>query len=409
VRADIFYKQGQQFDSNGDWVGSVELYRRALSVRPSEDHYMLFLGRSLLEQAKRAPADGTITVPQPMTVDTVLSLTAQDVSQMGQTDLLGAAEAILLQAQEVNPLNTDHTANLARLYRSWADLSTEQETRTQMLEKSLAYYRAATMLSPNAAHLWNEMGGTLALLGRVDEAEEVYRHSLTLDQRFETTYLMLADLLDEQGRTEELTELLNQALEHLPNSGQLLSYLSVIQARNGQLDEALQTNLAIIERNPNDATAVRNLSILNRDLNQYDEAIRWAQRGVELAAELNLGSGFALDMHRLLVEIYNRQGNTGAMLAEYETMRTLAPEDVNILTSLRTLYLQAGRAPEAAQVLQELATLQPDNYVHPLELAQIYQELGQTDAARESAQRALALAPEAEKPSIEQFLATLGG
>ena len=27
-----------------------------------------------------------------------------------------------MDAQRVNPLNTDHTANLARLYRTWADL-----------------------------------------------------------------------------------------------------------------------------------------------------------------------------------------------------------------------------------------------------------------------------------------------
>jgi Tfp pilus assembly protein PilF len=64
---------------------------------------------------------------------------------------------------------------------------------------------------------------------------------------------------------------------------------------------------------------------------------------------------------------------------------------------------------EATTVLQTLSTLQPDNYVHPLQLAQIYQEMGQSTAARESAQRALSLAPEGEKPSIQQFLATLGG
>jgi hypothetical protein len=43
VRADIIYKQGQQFDSQGNWVSSIELYRRALNARRTEDHYMLFL------------------------------------------------------------------------------------------------------------------------------------------------------------------------------------------------------------------------------------------------------------------------------------------------------------------------------------------------------------------------------
>ncbi|RME63448.1 MAG: hypothetical protein D6790_04680, partial [Caldilineae bacterium] len=158
VKADIFYKQGQQFDSQGDWVGSIELYRRALAVRPTEDHYMLFLGRSLLEQAKRAPAEGSLPYPGSFTVEGVLNLSAQEVSQMGREDLLRAAEVILKEAQRVNPLNTDHTANLARLYRSWADLTNDPAERTAMLERSLEYYDTAVTLSPHAAHLWNERG-----------------------------------------------------------------------------------------------------------------------------------------------------------------------------------------------------------------------------------------------------------
>ena len=408
VRADIFYKQGQQFDANGDWVGSVELYRRALAVRPSEDHYMLFLGRALLEQAKRAPVESPLTLPQSLNVDNVINLSANEVSQMGRADLLRAAETILLEAQEVNPLNTDHTANLARLYRSWADISTDPAERAMMLDQSLEFYEVATMLSPNAAHLWNEKGGTLVLLGRTDDAESTYRYSLSIDDRFEQSYLLLADLLEQQGRSGDLIELLNQGIEAIPASNQLRSFLSVVQAQAGQLDEALATNLAIVERSPNDANAVRNLAILYRDLQQPEESIRWAQRGIEVAAAQNLGQ-VQLDMRRLLIEVYTQQGDTDQVIAQHEAMLALSPGDVALLANLATLYIQNGRLPQAEPVLQELMTLQPDNYDYPFRLAQLYVELGQPDAARNAAQQALSLAPEATKPAIEQFLATLGG
>ena len=123
VKADIVYKQGQQFDSQGNWVNSIELYRRALATRKTEDHYMLFLGRALLEQAKQAQPEGTFALPEQPTLDDVLALTPDKVAQMSQSELLRAAETVLLDAQHVNPLNTDHTANLARLYRTWADLA----------------------------------------------------------------------------------------------------------------------------------------------------------------------------------------------------------------------------------------------------------------------------------------------
>jgi tetratricopeptide (TPR) repeat protein len=218
---------------------------------------------------------------------------------------------------------------------------------------------------------------------------------------------MLAELLEQQGRTDDLITLLKEGTERVPLSTQIPSYLSVVQARSGQLDEALATNLAIVERNPSDTNAVRNLAILYRDLEKYDESIRWAQQGIALAQNQN--TQLALDMHRLLIEVYNRQGDTAQVLAQYEAMQALAPEDVTILTTLLSLYVQNDRMLEATTVLQNLSTLQPDNYVHPLQLAQIYQEIGQNAAALESAQRALSLAPETEKPSIQQFLATLGG
>ena len=118
VRADIIYKQGQQFDNKREWVSSIELYRRALAARKTEDHYMLFLGRALLEQAKAAGSEATYQFPAEATVDDVLTLTPDQVQKMSRTDLLRAAEAVLLEAQRINPLNTDHTANLSHLGRS---------------------------------------------------------------------------------------------------------------------------------------------------------------------------------------------------------------------------------------------------------------------------------------------------
>ncbi|MEM7533264.1 MAG: hypothetical protein AAF639_13870, partial [Chloroflexota bacterium] len=156
VKADIIYKQGQQFDRQGEWISSVELYRRALAARKTEDHYMLFLGRALLEQAKRAPDQGAVQLGS-ANLNRVLSLVPNDIANMNKQELLKAAEVVLIEAQEVNPLNTDHTANLARLYRTWADLNGgDAELRDRMLAQSLEQYEVATTLSPNSAHIWNE-------------------------------------------------------------------------------------------------------------------------------------------------------------------------------------------------------------------------------------------------------------
>ena len=401
VRADIFYKQGQQFDSNRDWVGSVELYRQALRVRSTEDHYMLFLGRALLEQAKQAPLEGTTRLPQDLTLDDVLALKPETVAQLGKEDLLRAAEVVLLQAQKQNPLNTDHTANLARLYRTWADLAQDPEERQALLEKSLAYYDQALQLSPNAAHLWNEKGATLVFLGRQDEAEEVYKKSLALDDKFENTYLLLAELYEQEGRTDDLKAILEQGVQKVKRNDQLRSYLGVAQARGGDLDGAIQTTLALVEKNPNDVTALRNLAILYRDKGEPQEAIRWAQRAIQAAGN---NPSVVLPLGQMVAELYLQMGEPAQALAQYEELRQLAPDDPSVLNGLANLYLSTNQVDKAVDALETLARLQPEDYRYPWQLAQILAQTGQPAAAREQAQQALALAPAEQKGAIQQFL-----
>ena len=185
VKADIVYKQGQQFDNQGNWTSSIELYRRALATRQTEDQYMLFLGRALLEQAKQAGGTGTYALPEQATLGDVLALNPDEVAQMSQTELLRAAETVLLAAQQINPLNTDHTANLARLYRTWADLAaSDPAVRQARLEQSIAMYDKAVMLSPNAAHLWNERGNAFAADGDDDAALASFEQSLSIDKLY---------------------------------------------------------------------------------------------------------------------------------------------------------------------------------------------------------------------------------
>jgi hypothetical protein len=102
VMADIVYKQGQQFDSQGNWVSSVELYvARWPRARPKTTTCSSW-GARLLEQANRRRWTGAATLPETLTLDDVLALTP-DVSQLGRTDLLRAAEAVLIDAQQRQP------------------------------------------------------------------------------------------------------------------------------------------------------------------------------------------------------------------------------------------------------------------------------------------------------------------
>ena len=411
VMADIVYKQGQQFDGQGNWVSSVELYRRALATRKSEDHYMLFLGRALLEQAKQAPAEGAATLPPTLTLDDVLALTPDLVAQLGREDLLRAAEAVLLDAQKVNPLNTDHTANLARLYRTWADLVEDPTARTERLDQSLAMYETAVTLSPNAAHLWNERGNAFLALGDNDNAMAAYETSLSLDELYDQTYLLMADMLDRTGQTEALTSLLNQAIATFTgrNDGmavQMLSYLSVVQARNSDLVAASQTNEQILALTPGNPTALRNLAVIARDQGDLDGALAWAQQGIAA----NTGNVAEVKpLYQVAAEIYQLQGKSAEAIATYEQLRQVDPNDVATLQTLINFYIQQGDDTRVVEVAQALAALDPANFLYPWQAAQALVRLNRAQEALPYAQQALTLATPEQQQAVNLLIQQITG
>lgn len=177
VRADIIFKQGQSFanSKNPDDVAiGIAHYEKALKLAPREDYYYLFLGKALLEYTQAPPE--------------ILD-DAQRVATFYRT------EEVLLRAREIAPLNTDHSANLARFYRSWATRMTAPEQRQELLRASETAYRQALLLSPNNPILWNELAILYAFdLQDLPAYERTIAHSLALDPEFEQTWSLSADV-----------------------------------------------------------------------------------------------------------------------------------------------------------------------------------------------------------------------
>jgi tetratricopeptide (TPR) repeat protein len=412
VRADIIYKQGQQFDNQRNWISSIELYRRALNARKTEDYYMLFLGRSLLEQAKQVEPGGTFQLDANATIDDVLDLTPEKTSQMGRYDLLRAAEVVLLEAQAVNPLNTDHTANLARLYRSWSDLSGDDaQMRQEMLDKSIAQYAMAVTLSPNAAHLWNERANTHLARGERDLAEQAYLQSHQLDPLFEQTYLLLAEYYEGDQNFAEMARVVQDGITTMNEnppfspSSAMYSYLSVALARLGDIPGAIEANLKVLEMQPGNTGAMRNLALLYRDSGQPGEAAQWVEQAIAALPTDRVND--LAPLYQLAAELYQTTNQPERELTALEQLRQIVPNDLNTLKRLSNLYNAQPNDSKVVEIAQALMQVEPSNYEHPLNLAQALQRLGQRADALTYASQALALAPEEQKPAINELITSL--
>jgi tetratricopeptide (TPR) repeat protein len=285
-----------------------------MELAPNEDFYYLWLGRALLEKARTASPASTSLLNEQSQLEGILKMDIRQTAMLGRQDLLFAARAVLLRARDINPLNTDHSANLARLYRSWADIQADPAQKAKYLDQSSKYYTGATRLSPHNAILWNEWALVELAQGNLDGAQQKLAESLKLDDRFDQTFMLLGQLYTSQqdsskaieafqkaievqpkfqdaylalGETflkqndlDSAAKVYQQALVQMPNSVQVQSLLAYVYAQQGKIPEAIQANLNLVKLAPNDPSVWnthKNLAILYQQIGDMQAAINEAR------------------------------------------------------------------------------------------------------------------------------------
>lgn len=284
IRADVMYKQASPWDYQRQWDASIAHYKRAIELAPTEDFYYLWLGRALLEKANQVKNDEGLLFAEQISADAVLKMDTGQIARLCQQDLLIAVEAVLVRAREINPLNSDHSANLARLYRRWADLAQTPEEKQRHAEQSIRHYQDAIHLNPNNVVLWNEWAVVyLELTNDPETALQRLNHSLELDDRFAQTYVLLGDLYLDQKKLDKAIEAYRDALEIAPQLTRALYSLCPIYVQQNELDEAIACNQDLVQVAPHDWNAYQALASVLDQKGELEQALSSAQAARRLA------------------------------------------------------------------------------------------------------------------------------
>ncbi len=276
IQADIAFKTGDIFARPGSWLVSISIYKRANNLAPNEDYYYLFLGRAYLEYAK----------------------TLDDTPE--RESIVEQAAADLKRAQEINPLNTDHTANLARLYSLWATFSQDADVRQERGRISSEYFNQAVSLSPKSARLYDEWAVLLlSVLGEPEEAKIRLDKALEIDPYYDWTYALLGDYYiqeeaqtaDDQSETriaalQMAADYYSQALEKgqgIASPDMLFNYAVALGSVRTQLNEipgaieSYEMALGIMPDSPDSWRIQLTLMQIYMSLGDSSTAIQYAQ------------------------------------------------------------------------------------------------------------------------------------
>lgn len=335
VKADMFYKQGLAYDNGRQWPGSIGFYDKAIQISPNEDFYYLFLGRSYMEWAKTQAANPQ-TFPGSPTPE----------------DLLRSSEHALQTAKSLNPRNTDHYANLGRLYVYWGDATGAQD----FYDKGVAQYEQAHALSPGNAEIWNEFALATAKAGYLDKALAAIHGSMQMDDRFAQTPYIAGEIERTYGDRY-------MAQAQVATSKELSATLVLSATQLAQA--AAQDYVATIQL---DATQ------LQQD-DKFDQRISFLQEHNVLPT-LEAGYQAVIDK-----AIQDKQKDP-----------TLPYEPVQARAALGFIRWKLGKPAEALQQFERAVQLQCDDFYNLQNLGMLYRDNGKPEHALNTLQAALAVA-----------------
>ena len=313
--ADIYYKEGQYFHDGASQDGdneqallnyeeAVARYSQSLRLDPKEDYYMLFKGKALLEKAARMAS-----VFDQQQLDENGAIPGGSEYQGGAAEAAATRDqafeealTVLNLALATAPHNPDHTANLARAYQIWGDVTHEPVRRKERLAQSRQWFLKviAPDMSPHNAQLREELAQTEFLDNQRDAAFQRLDEALAIDPKFlhphRTRARFHSDVARDTDKPEDWQKAADDFAVYLAKGEgkrDLLAWSEFgwIQGKLGNLAEAYDANVQVVllteKRGGNpDINTLSNLSQLANDLQKgAQEVCNWVNRGYTISEE----------------------------------------------------------------------------------------------------------------------------
>jgi serine/threonine-protein kinase len=266
------------------------------------------------------------------------------------TRALKAFEAAL----EALPGDPEPAYGIASVYRRLGDMET-----------SVEYFKRAQELDPRSATLVSQIGETLSLLRRFDEAVPYWDQAIVLNPEFWDPYIEKVWFLVAKGDTQGTREVLAAATE----AGAVRPYAQHwiwLETLEGRYDEALSR----LDRAPADW------------LSDLEAAESWNTQFLYTPREQ-----WYATLHGLLGAAEKARSYWEAAAAHLEALMLSRPEDHRLHSALGIAYAGLGRKADAIQAGKLGVALLPitrEAYrgaSRVEDLARIYASVGELDAA----------------------------
>jgi tetratricopeptide (TPR) repeat protein len=252
---------------------------------------------------------------------------------------------------------------------------------------------------PSVGFSWLLAGALLWMWQRTEGLERVLRLGVVSALAGLATLCSFA-IVKRNSEWHSDRDLVLSSLVSQPDSAHMHAQLGLFKWGDGDHAAAEREWQLALQYNPDFAEALADMGFARYEEKRYDESIVFLQRAITLKPR------FATP-HIQLAEVYAAQGKDDLAEAEFLAGLEIHPTNTEALNQLGDFYLKRGRLNEAAVQLRKSVEIYSD--LTPWsKLGEIYDQLQQTENAREAWQQVLTfeqLNPHAHRSLGEIYLA----
>ncbi len=265
--------------------------------------------------------------------------------KIGQYD---DALACYQEAIRLSPKNPKAWCNLGTVWFERGNYPEAEKSARHALEAKTDYARA-----------WDNLAAALSAQNRLPEAAEACQHAIRLQPALHAAWFKFGVINFQMDNLIVAREAFNMTGDNPDFFPYVLYYLSMIESRRGELDQAMQKLSEARSADP------------NNDL--------------EISALKELGTAFS------------KIGRYATAADFYHQITTKRPNDFSAWLALGTSHHRAEQIEKARKAYRQATELQPDNPIPWHNLGLLASDQGRHEESRDCFQREVELSPEDAK------------
>ena len=217
-----------------------------------------------------------------------------------------------------------------------------------------------------------------------DKALNAAKQAQALNDKLPEVHFSLGSVYAATGQTAQAISELKRAQELAPNSDEGYRRLGNAYLDAGQKDQAIRALEKAVELNPYYWVNLNSLGSAYFKTGEYDKALKEYQQVTQVEPQNQIG--FAN-----LGSVYVSMGRYEESIKPLEEALKLDPQSPQVISNLGTSYFYLHRYPDAVRQFERAVELNANDETMMGNLADAYRAAGQTDKAKATYDKAIAL------------------